>query len=180
MKKLFESPVFALFLAVIVVIGSTLLNTRIKFGRKCDAMCDEFYEQSDIAAELRNFCAAAEQVALTAQQMELPDSAAALQEVDELRDLLYQQTDDLPSVYSLYQKLLSSTFGMEATLARAELTAAQKDSLAAAQHNAAAAKAAIDASGFNSSARSFLKRYQKFPTPALAGMVCLNMPCAFD
>ena len=62
MKKLFESPAFALLLAVIVVIGSTLLNTRIKFGRKCDAMCDEFYEQSDIAAELRNFCAAAEKV----------------------------------------------------------------------------------------------------------------------
>ena len=180
MKKLFESPAFALLLAVIVVIGSTLLNTRIKFGRKCDAMCDEFYEQSDIAAELRNFCAAAEKVALTAQQQELPDADATLQNVDELRNLLYQQTDDLSSVYSVYQKLLSSTFGLEASLARTQLPAAQADTLAAVQHDAAAAKAAIDSSGFNSSARSFLKRYQKFPTPTLAGMVGVNMPCAFD
>ena len=78
MKKLFESPAFALLLAVIVVIGSTLLNTKIKFGRKCAALCGEFYEQSDsVSAELRNFCSAAEKVALAAQQAELPLGFAA-------------------------------------------------------------------------------------------------------
>ncbi|MBO6017343.1 MAG: hypothetical protein J6P42_04830 [Oscillospiraceae bacterium] len=181
MKKLFESPVFALLLAVVVVIGSTLLNTRIKFGRKCSAICNEFYEQSDsVSAELRNFCSAAEKVALTAQQAELPDANAALQDVDELRNLLYQQSSDLNSIHALYQQLLSSTFGLEAALSRMELSDTQAAALAAAQHDAAAAKAAIDDSDFNSSARSFLKRYQKFPTPTLAGMVGLNMPCAFD
>ena len=131
MKKLFESPAFALLLAVIVVIGSTLLNTKIKFGRKCAALCGEFYEQSDsVSAELRNFCSAAEKVALAAARTELSDE--------------------------------------------------QADAIAAAQHDAAAAKARIDSSDFNSSARGFLKRYQKFPTPTLAGMVGLNMPCAFD
>ena len=83
-------------------------------------------------------------------------------------------------IHSLYQQLLSSTFALEAALARAELSEEQADAIAAAQHDAAAAKARIDSSDFNSSARGFLKRYQKFPTPTLAGMVGLNMPCAFD
>ena len=181
MKKLFESPAFALLLAVIVVIGSTLLNTKIKFGRKCAALCGEFYEQSDsVSAELRNFCSAAEKVALTAQQAELPDADSALQDVDELRNLLYRQSSDLNTIRALYQQLLTSTFTMEAALARTELSDEQADAIAAAQHDAAAAKARIDSSDFNSSARGFLKRYQKFPTPTLAGMVGLNMPCAFD
>ena len=44
MKKLFESPVFALLLAVVVVIGSTLLNTRIKFCLFCLSLLSLYEE----------------------------------------------------------------------------------------------------------------------------------------
>ena len=184
MRKLFESPVFALILAVVVMFGSMLLSTKIRFGKKCADVCDEFYSQgseaSSVSAELRKFCAAAEKVALTAQQTGIAEADSVLQDVDELRNLLFQQTDDLGAVNALYQGLLGSTFSLETALARAELNDAQAETVSAAQHDAAAAKAAIDASPFNASAASFLKRYQKFPTVALAGMVGVNLPCAFN
>ena len=184
MKKLLESPIFALVLAVVVMFGTMLVSTKVDFGKKCRSVTGEFYTASEdsspaVATELRNFCAAAEQVALTAEQNGLPEAGSALQQVDDLRNLLYQQTDDLASVNKVYQALLSSTYSLESTLARAELTGSQAEALASAQHDAAAAKAAIDASGFNDSVRSFLKKYQKFPTVGLAGMVGVNMPCVF-
>ena len=185
MKKLLDSPVFALVLAVVVMFGTMLVSTKVSFGRKCRSVTGEFYTASEgsapsVATQLRNFCAAAEQVALTAEQNELPEAGNTLRQIDDLRNLLYQQTDDLAAVNELYQELLSSTFSLENVLARAELTSSQAEALAAAQHDAAAAKAAIDASGFNDMARSFLKRYQKFPTVGLAGMVGVKMPCPFS
>ena len=90
----------------------------------------------------------------------------------------------IPRMFSLDRMIISLVLWLcaagIAALARTELSDEQADAIAAAQHDAAAAKARIDSSDFNSSARGFLKRYQKFPTPTLAGMVGLNMPCAFD
>lgn len=184
MKKLFESPAFALLLAVFVVIATPLLSTKFRFGRKCAAISDVFYTESGdaapVAGELRNFCAAAERIAMTAKQNDVPDAEETLSNVDYLRNMLYLQSDNFSVMKSVYKDLLSSTFSLEAALAKMELSEAESETLASAQHDAAAAKAAIDASSFNSTVHSFLKRYQKFPTPTLAGMVGVNMPCAFD
>ncbi len=185
MKKLFDSPVFALLLAVAVMFGSMLVSTKVGFGKKCRKLTDAFYTQSEessapLAAELRNLCLSAEQLAKVGQQLELEEAEKTLQLADELRNRLYLQTDALNYVNELYQELLASTFSLEQTLARAELTDEQANTVAAAQRDAAASKANIDASEFNTDARIFLKRYQKFPTVGLAGMVGVNMPCVFN
>lgn len=186
MKKLFDSPVFALLLAVVVMFGSMLVSTKVKFGKKSRTVTASFYTQADsdstapVAAELRNLCYAAEQLALTGQQTGAEDAESTLKLVEELRNLLYVQTDDLSAVYSVYQKLLTSTFSLERELARTELSDTQAAAVSSAQHDAALAKANIDASAFNTAAARFLKRYQKFPTVGLAGMVGVNMPCVFN
>lgn len=182
MKKLFQSPVFALILAVVVMFGSMLISTKLGLGKKSASITNQFYAQGEnsVSAELRNFCAAAEKVALTAQQRGVTGAGDVLEDVDELRNLLYQQTDDLSSIHSIYQRLLSSTFDLESELSRMQLTDVQAEAVSAAQHDAAAAKAAIAGSGFNTEARRFLTRYQKFPTVALAGIAGVNLPCEFD
>ena len=185
MKKLFESTAFALVLAVVVMFGSMLVSTKVDFGKKCRRVTDAFYTQAagsdeaPVASELRSLCSASEQLALTGQQLELEDAPRVLQLVDELRNALYVQTDDLNEVKETYQQLLNATFSLERALARAELSDAQAGAVSAAQRDAAAAKANIDASGFNSTAAAFLKRYQKFPTVGLAGLVGVKMPCLF-
>ena len=49
-----------------------------------------------------------------------------------------------------------------------------------AQHAAAEAKAAIDASEYHNTVRTFLKRYDRFPTSGLASLVGLKMPQVFS
>jgi len=184
MKKLLESPVFAVFLAAVVVIGTTLLSTKIGFGGKCDAMKETFYRQTDdalpVASGLRSFCDAAEKVALTAQENEVRGAEDVLSNIKYLKNMLYLESDNYTVMRSVYQDLLSDTFSLEAALARMELAEAETETLSSAQHGAAEAKAAVDASEFNSLARAFLKRYQKFPTEGLAALTGLSMPCAFD
>ena len=184
MKKLFDSPVFALLLAAVVMFGTMLISTKVDFGKKCRRLTEHFYAGSDntgaVAADLRTLCQSAEQLAGIGQQLGLDEAEKTLQAADEMRNLLYVQTQNLNSVNAVYHDLLTSTFALEQALARAELSDAQKETVAAAQSSAAAAKASIDASDFNDSARAFLRRYQKFPTVGLAGMVGVNMPCVFN
>ena len=184
MKKLFANPAFALLLTVVVVLATMLISTRVGFGKKCSVLTDGFYSRNDgetpIAVSLRALCSASEQIA----QLGLPHDAEVADDLmetsDGLREMLRSPSVSLRTVNSLYDSLLSELFAMETLLGRVELSESELAVFAEARRSAAEAKAAIDASAFNVEVYQFLKRYDRFPTAALASLTGVAMPCAFS
>lgn len=43
--KLFKSPVFAFFLCLLIVFGSTCLSAKMKMEKKYDKLCDRLFEE---------------------------------------------------------------------------------------------------------------------------------------
>ena len=55
MKKIIYNPIFAIALTVVLMIVSVLLNTRVKLGRQCETLCNQFYGDADITAYMDNW-----------------------------------------------------------------------------------------------------------------------------
>ena len=183
MKKFFSSPTVALILAVIVVVGSTLLNTRVKLGRICDEVRDGFTrgvgDESAIASDLKNLCTAAEKLMILGEQYEVADADELEGDIASIRVLLGQETPRPHAVYSLYEELLRKCFALESSLGRMPLSESDTESLAAAQHEAAVAKASIDISSYNSAVSAFQKQHRHFPTVQLAALAGVELPELF-
>ena len=183
MKKFLSNPTVALILTVIVVIGSTVINTRVHLGRQCEAISERFYSgygsEASIADSLRSLCNASEQVILLGMKYDVEDEGDTVGLIDQIRDSLANGNTHVASVYSLYQVLLKSTFSMESTLARTQLSEADESTYASAQHMASDAKAQIDTSSYNDAVRSFLKVNRHFPTPQIAAISGVSLPELF-
>ncbi len=184
MKKLFGNSVFALCLTVITVFATMLLSTRMDFGRKCESVTEGFYTRSDgelsIADSLRNLCTASDQLTQLGIVYNTDDADEMLEITNELRSMLHSSSASVHQIYCQYERLLSALFTLEAELGRSDLNNADKDVFAAARHEAADAKAAVDASSYHTEVSAFLKRYGRFPTSTLASIVGVEMPCTFS
>ena len=183
MKKFFANPTVALLLAVIVVIASTLINTNVKLGRISGEVRDGFTRgvgnESAISSELKSLCNAADKLMILAKQNDIADADELSGEIDSLRSLLGQPSAKPHSMYALYEEILRGCFGLESALGRMSLSESDAESLSAAQHEAAVAKAAIDGSSYNSTVADFQKRYQHFPTVQLAKLAGVELPEQF-
>ena len=170
MKKIIYNPVFAVALTVVLMIVSVLLNTRVKLGRQCDTLCNQFYEENMIAASLESLCSASEQ---------LDEADVAMSSVRSLREMLQQRSYEASDIYDRYYELLKNTFSLEGILERTALSEEDAGTFASAKHSAAEAKSAIDNSSYNDVVRAFLNRNHRFPTPQLASVSGENMPELF-
>ena len=185
MKKLLSSPFVALLIAVIVVIASVLINTKVRFGPICEQVNAGFDfgvgNESAIASELKTLCNAAEKLTILARQNDVAveDAEELESSVEELRLHLSSERRPLRTMYADYESILRGCFALESALGRLSLTETDAESLSAAQHDAAAAKAAIDESSYNDIVRSFQKRYKHFPTVQLAELTGIRMPELF-
>ena len=52
--KFFKNPVVAVVLALVIILGSTLVNVHVKYGALCRGVTDDFYEENGIAGEFFN------------------------------------------------------------------------------------------------------------------------------
>ena len=183
MKKFLSNPIVALILTVIVVFGSTVINTRVRLGRQCDAVSERFYSgsgsEAPIADSLRSLCSASEEILLLGMKYDVEDDGNTVAAIEQIRNALGSGSTRAASVYSDYQSLLKSTFSLESTLARMSLGEADESSYAASQHAASDAKARIDASSYNDTVRAFLKTNHRFPTPQIAALSGVLLPEAF-
>lgn len=184
--KLFKKPAFALFLTVIVVIASTLINTNIKFGRKCSEVSDLFYEgvtangytQTPIAAHLENIIGYADGLCTIARNYSMETG-----EVEDCNDYLkwslqYSDTD-ASYIHSNYTELCSALNTLIDQLERAELSERDASGVDQYKTSISGAQSAIGESGYNDAVRSFLRRYDHFPTDMLAAMAGVEMPETF-
>ncbi len=183
MKKFLSNPTVAMVLAVLVVVGTMLISTRVDFGKKCAQTSEKFYTRYDgevpIADRLREFCAAAEKMVLLGQHYGLDDADDTYEKAEEVLSQLRRQSTEAEDLFEDYSELLSDTFELESALVRRDLSEEDLAAYSAAQHDAAEAKAAIDASSYNPEVRSFLSRYRHFPTTVLAALTGVRMPQLF-
>ena len=185
MKKFLSNPVVAMLIAVVVVIASVLINTKVRFGPICENVREGFDlgigSEAAIASELKTLCNAAERLTILAGQNDTAaDEAGELEScIEEMRLQLANEDRPLHALYTCYETILRDCFALESALARLPLSEADTESLSAAQHDAASAKAAIDDSSYNDSVYSFQKRYHHFPTVQLAGLAGVSMPELF-
>lgn len=184
MKKFFSNPAVALLIAVLVVCSSVLLNTRIKFGSRCEAVSDRFYNtlsgEASIADSLRSFCATAEKLVLIGEQYDIDAAEDAGDSIGSIMSALREESHDIGAIYDDYDRLLKEVFTLESALARENLSESDAATYASLQHDAADAKAAIDQSTYNDVVRSFQKQYRRFPTPQLAALSGVVYPALFD
>ena len=177
---------FALFLCILVVAASTLINTRVKFGALVDDVIDSFYygtvSDESIYDHLKTISTEAQKLVLLGKEYgidrsvteDVEDSVAWLQEnVEYTRG--YENL-----IYENYQDIQSSLLNLENALNHSSLSAEDTALLASCDLTIANAKAAIDASDYNSIVRSFLKAYNHFPTSNLAHAAGISMPKLFE
>ncbi len=181
--KLFRNPVFAVCLAVVVVIASTLINTNVKFGRKCRAVTDQFYGAStrgaaevSIADALESICTEAESLSVVADSVGA-DAKDVRNAVSSLRSSI--RNGFFYGIRSSYDALRSGLTTLLGQLAQAKLDEQNAQTVSVCSAAIADAQSAIAASGYNDTVRAFLRRYDHFPTNVLARLAGVSMPEAF-
>ncbi len=184
--KLFKNPVFAAVLAIVVIIASTLINTNIKFGRKCRTVSDMFYEgvsikgytQTPIATHLENIIGYADGLCTIARNYSI-DTADTESASEYLRWSLQGSYYDVGYVYSNYTQLNDALNTLIDRLERAELS--ERDTSGVAQYKSSleGAQSAIGESGYNEVVRSFLRQNRHFPTELLADLSGVEYPELF-
>lgn len=179
MKKIIYNPIFAIVLTVVLMIVSVLLNTRVKLGRQCETLCNQFYGDGMIADSLESLCSASEQLVILGERYQLDEADDAMSSIRSIREMLQQRSYEAEDIYDRYYELLKNTFSLEGILARSALSEEDAGTFVSAQHSAAEAKAAIDNSSYNEVVRIFLNRNHRFPTPQLASVSGVNMPELF-
>ena len=179
MKKIIYNPIFAIVLTVVLMIVSVLLNTRVKLGRQCETLCNQFYGDGMIADSLESLCSASEQLVILGERYQLDEADDAMSWIRSIRAMLQQHSFEAEDIYDRYYELLKSTFSLEGILTRSALSEEDAGTFVSAQHSAAEAKAAIDNSSYNEVVRAFLNRNHRFPTPQLASVSRVNMPELF-
>ena len=166
--KLFQKKWFALLLAVLLVLVSTLANVNVKLGRKTDALASEF--DSTLAPSLLSLCDKAENLADVADVNGV--------NADRLRAaVLALRADlggeaDVSGAYESYVQLNRAFDAVNAELSG--LTLGQRDSAAyaGAVSEATALNASIATAPYNSSVKSFAAKHGAFPRfmASLAGV----------
>ena len=178
--KLFQNRVFAVFLAVLVVIGSTILNTDVKFGRKCSEVSGQFTRggsPASISGQLVNILSDSESLSALAARY-----GADTKTLDEANSQLRSRlTAKLGAsyVYVSYNKLCSALTSLMGQLANSPLSEQDSAEVTRCADSIAEAQNAITMSDYNSVVRSFLHRYDRFPTNALAKLAGVDMPETF-
>ena len=183
--KLFQNRFFAILLAILVVIGSTLINTNIKFGRKCKEVSDQFYGSSvsrggsevSIAEALEAICVEAETLSVVADDCGV-DAAAVTNAVSNLRRDIHNEF--FYGIRSSYDVLRSGLTTMLGQLAQVNLDDQSARTVSGCSAAIADLQSAIAASDYNDTVRAFLRRYDHFPTAQLAELAGVEMPQAFS
>ena len=175
--KLFKSPVFATILTIVVVFASILINTNVKFGRKCEAVTDQFFDGSaSIASRLETVSSDAASLVAVAERYDV-DASQVKSYASALRGSL--QSENVYMTRLAYSELSSSLTALTGQLANTELSAADKEDVERCTSSIADAQSAINASSYNETVRSFQRRYDHFPTNVLADMAGVDMPQTF-
>ena len=180
--KVFTKKVFTVFLAVLIVIGSTLLSVNLKLSKDFDKVTNGFYNGNLIngskekslhslllivAEESSNLASIAERNGLDVS--EFKNKADYF-----IHDVITMQ-DDISYIYYCYQDLLEDLMEVGQALTGLTLNANDEAAAVVSLQSIMDAQASIDASGYNESVRQCIASLQ-FPTEIFADLAGVDLP----
>ena len=171
--KIFKNKVFALVLCVVLVLASTLLNTRVKLGGMCEELNERFYASEGIGDKLQALRAGADALAALAENNgiradALKDASAALQ------SLLSQRSVNAGQLHTSYDALRSQLSATAAQLKENNVSGA--DTILSGIQTI---QDAISSSGYNAEVREFRSKNGSFFTRFLASLSGVSIPEEF-
>jgi hypothetical protein len=175
--KFFKNRGVALVLCLLIVLGSTLLNTHMKFGGMCRELTDAFYGEGGIAPDLEIIQDEAKVLAAIGQANGL-DVSALRTATDNMQGMLSQRSVGAAELYRYYDaldrevKTVSLQLVAKGCPVDAERFTACLSAITAAQER-------IRVSGYNARVRDFLQENDRFPTGLLAKLAGVSMPEEF-
>ncbi len=176
--KFFQKRGVMLAICVLVVIASTLVNTRWKLGAKVRALDNAFYAADGIAAQLEVLHQQADSLASVAESKGI-DAAALRSASDNLQGMLSQRSVSAAQLYPCYDSLRRELSNTRQRLLAVQLSDGEADQVNKSLETIESAKAAIGASGYNEVVRAFQNRYGSAFTRFLASLVGLHFPMEF-
>ena len=180
--KLLKKPVVAILLVALLVVGSTLLSADLKLSRACTRVTDGFYDgikrQPSAAQAIRALCADAEQMVIIGDNYGI-DTAPLSADTAALRQAVGFDNPDIAAVYAAFAPVYTKLKVLENDLQHTDLSERHKEQMAEFAEDIAQCRAQIDASGYNESVSSFLRKNRHFPTPQFAALFGIDYPAYF-
>ena len=176
--KLFKNPVVAVLLALVLILGSTLLNVHWKFGGLCREVTDGLYAEDGIAAQLETIRVDAAAIASVAERNGI-DAKALRNAADDLQSVLSRGSSGAGYLFRCYDKLRVELISMEQKLLAVALNETDANTISGCLERIRSAYSAISSASYNDTVRSFLSRYDHFPTHFLARLAGVDMPEVF-
>ena len=183
----FKKRPVALLLTILIVIVATLLSVHVKFGAKCQAVSDTFYDgveangytQKSIASHLKNINAYADGLITIARNYDI-DTEDCESSSEYLKMALNYSRDQAPYIHYEYESLLKEVNTLVDQLERASLSDRDADGVSQYLSSINGAKTAIESAGYNEHVREFIRKYDHFPTNVLAALAGVEMPLYFE
>ena len=179
MKKLFRKTWFALLLCIVGVVGSTLLNTRVKFGPLCEEARQKLYADGadgfKVTDELSDYCVCMDTLIDLAARQNI-DTAPAAEASEALRAVLQDKSTEAAALYAGYAAVLSETDRLQTELSAVSLGTRDAGELQRCLSSLDRSRENIGRFGYNAEIDAFMSAYDRFPTRQLADAVGLRYP----
>lgn len=176
--KFFKNRAVAIILCVLMVLGSTLLNTRVKFGRQCRNVEQSFYDAGGISEQLELIRSKAGFLADMAEAKGL-DTSSLRNASQALEDKLGQRRLDITGIHSCYEALDRELKNVETKLITSSLTDQEAETFSSSLELIHNAQAKLSTATYNETVRSFCRRNDRFPTNILAKLAGVSLPEEF-
>ena len=181
--KLFKQTWFAILLCVIAVVGTTLMNTRIKFGALSQDVRASLYAADkdgvNIITELGNLGSSVDALLTLGSERDL-DTAAAEDAARTLELLLSAGDAEASQLHRYYRTLMDLIEPLEEQLGELNLNSHDAATLQRCITGITGIRSAIEGSGYNESVQRFLDTYLHFPTKNLAALTKIPYPELFN
>lgn len=186
MDFLKKRPV-AILLAIVIVLGSTLLSVNVKLGKKCAAVTNGFYsgvtydgyKHPAVSAQLENISAAALGMASLGSSYTGVDVKAVQTAQEDLNSSI--QNGSVSQIYDRYAALIAETDKLDAAMKAQKLSDRDATGLSEYESTISAAQGVIEKSGYNETVRDFLSgTYNVFPANMFAGICGVKAPQLFE
>ena len=176
--KFFQKRWVAWTLCVLVIFGSTLLNTRWKLGAKCIDMSWSFYSENGIAPSLNQMGEDGVNLAKIAEANRI-DAGSLRVAAEAVLNKLGSHSVNAADIYTSYTSLSDELERVEQKLLGTGLSAEDAAAVSASLERIHTAKAQIGASDYNTQVQRFLDRYNNGFTRMLANLAGVKLPAAF-
>lgn len=184
--EFFKKRGTALVLAVLIVLSSSFISSKVKLQKKCDSVSSlltvgvkyEGYRHADIVSQLSNICGLIDNfVNFVPQNI---DTSALKNAADELRFALRVNRLDAAELARCYNNAVREFNAVKAAMSEATLSDTQARALEEYGAEMSAAQKTVADSGYNEAVREFLTEDMGFFAKFMAKLTGVTLPEYFE